>query len=285
MVVDQLHLFPRISDRLELILLAELLDCIPRGAKLSRGFDLHQIPNIAKVVNFIRYLGIPFAVKVVKTTKLYSLAPELKDPNKLKLIKSIPIPMLFPTHPTSVKIQQLWKDFFSIVQDLKQHTVENEFCDRLAMRTKVWLRSFAILYWSGDVTPRMHIKANHIPDFIRLHGSLALFSQQGQEKFNDVLSGWNFRSTCYHRSQVVDAYVTETEPSRSTAQISEAKSEQNVSCCHEPSARKFSFVPLSNSLHYGAVRSGIEEDFGLESCRYDTQKGVICKDHTLTSFS
>ena len=45
----------------------------------------------------------------------------------------------------------------------------------------------------SDVTPYIHALVNHIPEFIKLHGNVNFFNQQGLEKFNYVCTKIFFR--------------------------------------------------------------------------------------------
>ena len=46
-----------------------------------------------------------------------------------------------------------------------------------------------------------------------LHGSILLFTQQGMEKYNDVMTKDYFRSTC-HRGEECLTNPTEAQPTR-----------------------------------------------------------------------
>jgi len=54
------------------------------------------------------------------------------------------------------------------------------------------------VYQTKDVTPYIHALLNHVPEFIRLHGNLISFTQQGLEKLNDV-STKEFQRASNHR--------------------------------------------------------------------------------------
>lgn len=51
------------------------------------------------------------------------------------------------------------------------------------------------MYHDKNVTPYIHAMANHVCEFLKLHGSLLPFTQQGLEKYNDVVTKHYFRSS------------------------------------------------------------------------------------------
>lgn len=62
---------------------------------------------------------------------------------------------------------------------------------------QVRVRLFGEVYMSKDVTPYMHVLANHVPEALSEHGNLSLFCQQGLEKLNDNVTCWYFRTTSH----------------------------------------------------------------------------------------
>ena len=57
---------------------------------------------------------------------------------------------------------------------------------------------FPCVYHTQHVTPYMHLLVAHIPEFLKLYGSLALYSQQGLEKLNDDVTKMYYRDTNHH---------------------------------------------------------------------------------------
>lgn len=54
------------------------------------------------------------------------------------------------------------------------------------------------IYHESNVTPYIHAMANHVHEFMTMHGILP-FAQQGLEKYNDMTKEF-FRATC-HRNE------------------------------------------------------------------------------------
>ena len=68
---------------------------------------------------------------------------------------------------------------------------------------KKWMSLFVTVYQIKHVTTYMHLLVSHIPQFLKMHGTLAPFSQQGLMKLNDDLTKDYFRSTNHRDSDAV----------------------------------------------------------------------------------
>jgi len=62
-------------------------------------------------------------------------------------------------------------------------------------RARAWVELYAATYQTKNVTPYMHIYANHVAESIKINGDINRFSQQGLEKLNDLITKWYFRGT------------------------------------------------------------------------------------------
>ena len=54
---------------------------------------------------------------------------------------------------------------------------------------------FVAVYQRRNVTPYIHALMNHVGEFMRVHGSIIPFTQQGLEKKNDIITKTYFRSS------------------------------------------------------------------------------------------
>ncbi len=70
--------------------------------------------------------------------------------------------------------------------------------EEFEQRARKWGKDFISEYHSTNVTPYIHAMMNHVPEFMSLHGSILPFTQQGLEKYNDVVTKDYFRSTSHH---------------------------------------------------------------------------------------
>lgn len=61
---------------------------------------------------------------------------------------------------------------------------------------------FTSTYQKKDVTPYMHCLGMHVSQFLKLHGNINIFTQQGLEKLNDMMT-IHFHHSPNHREQEV----------------------------------------------------------------------------------
>ena len=149
-------------------------------------------------------LGIPsFRFFIGQDSKMLKWRT-LTGPEKLKLVSSIDIPSLLPRVPSSEtsRIQTLWVSFMELNRRLSKKPEEIADADATEFErsAKDWVRKFIDVYHSDKVTPYMHAMMHHVGEFLRLHGSILPFTQQGLEKYNDAMTKDYFRGTC-HRGE------------------------------------------------------------------------------------
>lgn len=55
---------------------------------------------------------------------------------------------------------------------------------------KSWQSKFlqVHVYQTKNITPYMHAFVAHVPEFLKIHGAIAPYTQQGLEKLNDSLT-------------------------------------------------------------------------------------------------
>jgi len=51
--------------------------------------------------------------------------------------------------------------------------------------------------------PYKDAMANHVSEFMRVHGSILSFTQQGLEKYNDMMTKEYFRATCHRKDEAL----------------------------------------------------------------------------------
>ena len=189
-VIDTLHLFLRISDKLTDLLIRDL--------------RIHDATNTTKSTYLKLYET--FINEECKVRFKFSLSRDSKDityrdftgPEKVRLFKNINIPSTFPALHNKKELQKLWTDFFNLIEIINQDSCNPEDVDRKA---KAWVTAFTSIYQSKDVTPYMHALAMHMGEFIQLHGSVVKFTQQGLEKLNDITTKHFQRATNHQESQ------------------------------------------------------------------------------------
>ena len=81
-------------------------------------------------------------------------------------------------------VQRLLEYSFLYIQQLSKSECDD--VDKFKISVKSQVTKFTRLYQTKDVTPYMHAFAMHVPQFLRSHGNISSFTQQGLEKLNDI---------------------------------------------------------------------------------------------------
>ena len=84
--------------------------------------------------------------------------------------------------------------------------VTDSHIDLFEARSKTFVDHLVHLYPAKHVTPYMHCMMQHVKEFMKAHGSILSFTQQGMEKYNDLLTKDYFRSTS-HRGEESLVYI------------------------------------------------------------------------------
>ena len=100
------------------------------------------------------------------------------------------------------QIQFLWNELLKINQILSKSEDELKAPDigSFETRAREWVKKFTDIHHTRNVTPYIHAVANHVSEFMKLHGSIISFTQQGLEKYNDCMTKQYFRATS-HRGE------------------------------------------------------------------------------------
>ena len=136
--------------------------------KTSFQMDLiviNTLISMARYETFLQSLGIPFNWYVGKETKHLEYI-DLTGPEKVKVFGNIQISLL-PKSKFRDEIQEIWDDFWVIIQDLK-HDFEPADVDPFKVKVSSWLTKFLTVYQAQDVTPYMHALYAHVPEFFKI---------------------------------------------------------------------------------------------------------------------
>lgn len=71
---------------------------------------------------------------------------DLTSPEKIRLFENVNIPKLFPA--LSTKKQQIWKEFYSLIQQLEKSECDD--IDNIENSVKSWVTKFITVYQSKD---------------------------------------------------------------------------------------------------------------------------------------
>lgn len=200
-MIDNLHLFLRVSDVLIDLLICKLRrhDAIEKVKKFT-AFDSEKYAHLDAYQNFVTSLKIPgFSFYVGKTSKALKCCT-LTGPEKLKVLQHIDIQKLLPKVETEkcARIQRLWTELLALNQifSTPAESLPKSKIKEFERRARQWGRDFINTYHADRVTPYIHAMVNHVGEFMKIHGAILPFTQQGLEKQNDTLTKNYFRSSC-----------------------------------------------------------------------------------------
>lgn len=197
-VIDNLHLFLRTSDVLIDLLIVELKrqDAIDKATKLHK-FDKSKYKHLSRYEEFVSKLNIPgFQFYVGQASKALKCR-SLTGPEKHRLMLNIKIKDLLPSVSDDItkQIQDLWNKLLTLNMILSKDSLTTEDISRFEVNARHWCKAFIECYHVENVTPYIHAMMNHVPEFLKIHGSIVPFTQQGLEKYNDISTKMYFRST------------------------------------------------------------------------------------------
>ena len=97
--------------------------------------------------------------------------------------------------------QVLWNELLELHETFSKRPedVTAADMDSFDLKSKEWVRKFTQVYHSDRVTPYIHAMANHTSEFMRVHGSILPFTQQGLE----TMTKDYFRATCHRNDQAL----------------------------------------------------------------------------------
>ena len=158
---------------------------------------------MAAYENFLnKECGIDFHWSIEKETQKLRWR-DLTGPEKLVLFSKTNMTILLPGHCKVDSVQKLWADFLEVYKMIRSTMESEDEIVRLQTRIDGWFLLFLSLYQTKHVTPYMHALVQHVPQFLRQYGNLAIFNQQGLEKLNQIQTKDFFRSTNYRGSEAL----------------------------------------------------------------------------------
>ena len=201
-VVDNLHMFLRVADTLVDLLIHALLT-MDRVSQSLRVQSLRGLSHLSQFQSKLKEMGISgYSFWVGKESKKLKWRT-LTGPEKLTVFTNIDLPQLFPDLENVTHIQKLWNDFLEIHRlfSMKPSEITEEKITKFQADSKKFVDDFVTIYLAKHVTPYMHCMMHHVSEFMALHGSIVEFTQQGLEKYNDLMTKDFFRSTSHRGMQ------------------------------------------------------------------------------------
>lgn len=196
-IIDLLHLFLRVAD----LLINLFIEDIRRADGIANAttLDRNKHRNLAVYETFLKEQCQIYFKWYNNTSDARKIQwRDLSGPEKIRLFMNIDFPKFFPTLPNASTLQDIWKEFWRLINELS-----NEDCDSHELQSDVmnWVKKFLTVYQTKNITPYVHCLAYHVPEFIAKYGTLSRFSQQGLEKLNDVTTQHFLRSTNHRTSE------------------------------------------------------------------------------------
>ena len=198
-IIDSLHLFLRISDKLFALFIYNL-GLLESNNVLAANLHYTQTRYIVHFGNYLENVcKLRNVLKAEESTfKLRSLNGVSRSKiffNSRFLFQSLLSTDLQEAHKLQLKhTYVLWNNFYHLYRLIKENRLSEQgsFFER---KCGEWLRLFLDIYSLDQVTPYMHIFVFHVHELNRLHGNINIFNQEGHEKFNDIISKDYFRSS------------------------------------------------------------------------------------------
>jgi hypothetical protein len=175
-IPDLLHLFLRISDKLEDTLLKNLRE------QKNTNEILKNNTNYIKFASFIDYLGIKNFLSF-KDNHSFDKR-QLTGKEKKIFFENITTDLfleIISDPEKALQMYRLWFDFYHIYLCIQSNELTSH---EIKDRTKNWLELFLTVYKKSDITPYIHAFAHHLYEFREREINLNLYSQEGAEAQN-----------------------------------------------------------------------------------------------------
>lgn len=173
-MIDVLHLYLRITDRLLELLYNDIL---------SLDKNNHTIFE-----SFLQKLNIKFKFNMVHENEFKKF--NFTGDERMKIFKNIDQLQVFEILQRGHLKKKSMKDFQIIYENIRINKYQNG--QQLLKDSEIWLNDFYQIYPSKYVTPYMHIFASHMNIF---ESNPNKFSLQGFEKFNGHTKNYYFTKT------------------------------------------------------------------------------------------
>ena len=195
-IIDLLHLFLRVSDKL----FVNLIEKIKIIDKFSDKYNPKKHGNMEKMIAYLKECKIPIYDYFYDENSISKILTSLQGPHRIKVFNRIVKDDSFlrllesmPKIENPREIYLLWKDFFSILTSLKSEQLPD--LDHVQGLINQWFIQYVSLYTQTSVTPYMHMFNYHLIDQYKKYGNINYFNTQGLEKLNDLSTMDFFKAT------------------------------------------------------------------------------------------
>lgn len=204
-VIDNLHLFLRLCDR--------LLNWVIRKILLKdnvsvKNFSSREKPTMESFEKFLRGHGIHFNFYTTRDGKEIEYT-DLQGPSYVKLTQ-VKFSVFFTWIDTAkaLKLDEMWQMVGKLYVLLKipQDKVEITDVNEIKTLARKWSDTYCELFQAKDVTPYVHVLRYHLSEMISIHGTISGYTQQGLENLNHQLTKSYFRGSNFHENAFVQVF-------------------------------------------------------------------------------
>lgn len=167
-IPDELHILLRITDI--------LLECFFNEITIKRNFQ-KEILNI--IEQTMKNIKVYFEFFAPKTSNGKWTWKSLMGPAKKIILEKFPV-SAFISGERGQRIEELWREFYRLYCIMRKENHTFNEIDEFEKDARNWIKLFCRptifqqkqiiqegIYHATDVTPYMHVFAQHIPQFMR----------------------------------------------------------------------------------------------------------------------
>lgn len=90
----------------------------------------------------------------------------------------------------TIKIQVLWTELLHLNKRFSKQPelISDDEIMAFEEMSRKWVDRFTKVYPAKHVTPYIHAMCNNVGQFMKVHGGILPFTQQGMEKMNDIIT-------------------------------------------------------------------------------------------------
>lgn len=214
-VIDSLHMFLRISDKLFLA----LMNILDQEDEDSSSDDLKKRKNLKVFLDILsNNIKIPkpyyFAESGPEKIKLRSFNGTEREKIFKYFLSEITLENLFPNINRMRGFHKVFVGFWILFGKIKSYQPQKDDLNKLDIQLRAWLFSYIPFCSTLETTlcPYIHIFTYHSKELLELHGNINMYNTQGLERLNSTQTSIYFRNT----NKCVEGFNLKTNKLQST---------------------------------------------------------------------